>query len=594
MAKSDKEKDPVEVVNEAEKLARESMQSQVDMWREASNAMQNKLPVTDPYMPNITVGRLAADMETIVPRDVQALLGERPYMPFEAVDQGTPAAVEYAGSITDQVDWYTTRGGLYTKFADAMRIARPLGIVYIEPRHAMTPVSIYQEEIIRDVMGRPIEVREFREETVEEGVDFRVIHPVALRPHPYGNSLNEKPEICVVELVHVKEIERLLDSKGSNYKMPDGKKKKDLRDGMGDNGEWQQQIRRDKGNLRGEAFKDIGVLIRHYTDDRWIHTWNRQFVLMDTENQNENMPSHVKPFAAFRNMSHITQDTFWPRGDYEFMMDLYWLGDMWLNMYAQAAQMYSAQWILYDPDKGLRAEDLKAIPGARIPISGGNFSEAVQSMKVGTPPEEYLEFYRETTGIADNRIHVNDWVAGRDPQRKETATAVDQLTSAGMTAMEFGITYMEQGGLTDLAYLTSKLVAANQTDAQRGRILGYERAARMRSADAEAIPGGYRLAFRGSDRVQRQQRKIEKVLQAYNLIRMQGTVMSPWLLDRMVLETLEVFDGQQLDDLGLTAEAQGQMAQGMPGMAPGASVGATNAVQDPSTVGMGQPMGLAA
>ena len=113
--------------------------------------------------------------------------------------------------------------------------------------------------------------------------------------------------------------------------------------------------------------------------------------------------------------------------------------------------------------------------------------------------------------------------------------------------------------------------------------------------DVEAIPGGYELAFRGADRVQRQQRKIEKFLQAYNLVRMQGTIMQPWILDRMLLEVLEVFSGQELDDLGLTPEMQQQMQMPQQQMQPpGFSVGATTAVQNPETVGMGQPMGLAA
>ena len=112
-------------VNDADKLAKDSMKRQLSMWRKATLAMQNKIPITDPFAPNITVGRLAADIETIVPRDVQSLLGNRPYLPYGAVDKNNPDAVMWAAGITDNVDYYSTRGEnegtLYIPFSDMMR-----------------------------------------------------------------------------------------------------------------------------------------------------------------------------------------------------------------------------------------------------------------------------------------------------------------------------------------------------------------------------------------------------------------------------------------------------------------------------------------
>lgn len=562
MAKSDN-LELVQKVNDAEKLASSAMRRQLDTCREAINAMQNKLPVSDPFSPNITVGRLAADIETIVPRDVQALVGNRPYMPFAPIERNNPEAVDWAATITDVIDYYTDIGKFYTKFADMMRMVRPLGWAYMEPRWSMWPVSIYSKQVERDAMGRVVRVSANYEDTVEEGVDIRILDPSSVRPHPYGNTLDEKPEVCVVELVHKNEIKRLLETPGSSYKVPDGVTEQDLFGGVPEGLEWQQQVRRDKGELTGEAYKDVAVLIRYYSEDRWIHTLNRQWVIMDTENQNINMPKFKKPFAMFRNMSHCGPDRFWPVGDYEFMMDLYWLGDMWLNLYAKAAQMAEAQWILYNPNL-VQVENLKATSGARIPVADGEFDRAIRQMKVGEPPSSYLDFYRETKGLQDNRLHINDWVAGREPTRKETATAVNQLSQAGMTHMEFGITYIEQGGFADLAYLMAKIVAANQTDADRAKIIGWERAQNIVTVDPEAIPGGYRLEFKGSDRVQRQQQRAEKVLQGYNLVRGQQTLKQPWVLDRIALETLEVFDGDQLDAMGLTADAQAMQPMGQP------------------------------
>ncbi len=592
--KSDASED-VEKANAAERLARNDMEPQVSVWRDAQSAIRNKLPITDQYMPNITVGRLAADMETIVSRDVQTLMGEIPYMPYEALDKQNPDAVEHAAAITEQGQFYAEKGDLYTRFADLMRMVRPLGIAYIEPRHSLTPVAITREDIQFDRFGRATGTEKHKEDTVTEGYDFRVLEPWVVRPHPFGNTLDSKSEVCVCELVHVDEIKRLLDMPESHYKLPDDVSEEDLENSMPDSGDWNTQLRRDKGSLAGDAMSKIGFLIRYYSDGKWIHTWNRNILLMSTDNQNENMPKFKKPFAAFRNMSHITADRYWPRGDYEFMMDLYWLGDMWLNLYAHAAQMYGAQWILYDPGAGIRPEDLKAYGGARIPVEGGEFDKKIQTMSTGTPPKEYLEFYHETKEIADNRLHVNDFVAGRTPDRKETATAVDALVEAGLSAMEFGITYVERGGFTDLAVLLNKSIANHQTDAQRARILGQERADRLRSSDADSIPGGFTMAFRGSAGVRRRQRKMQKALEAYNLVRNQPTIINPWVMDREILETMEVWPSQVLDDMGLTADQQAdyqaflefQKTQGMAQIPGAESVGATTAVENPANVGAG-------
>lgn len=585
----------LELVNAAEKLNDSCMKRQLNIWRDCTDAMQNKLPVTDPYSPNITVGRLAADIETIVPRDVQSLLGNKPYMPYGATDKNNPEATDYASAITDNIDYYTERGSLYTTFADGMKICRPKGICYIEPRWAFLPVSIYQKNVEKDALGRVVSVSEFYEDSVDEAVDFRILDPESVKPHPFGNTLDAKPNVCVVELVHKNEIKRLLETEGSGYKLAKDVTEEMLFSGIPESMGLQEQNRRDKGELTGDAYKDVCVLVRYYSDERWIHVINRNWVVMDTENQNKNMPKNKKPFAALRNMSHIGMDRYWPIGDYEFMMDLYWLGDMWLNMYAKAAQMYSAQWILFNESSGVRAEDLKPTAGLRIPIQDAAWGRAIETIKIGEPPAEYLEFYRESKGIADNRIHINDYVAGREPSRKETATAVNQLAQAGLTHMEFGVTYIEQGGLTDLAYLTAKVVAANQSDAQRARILGWDRAQRIMTADPEAIPGGYVLNFKGSDRVQRQQQKAEKVLQGYDLVRNQTTILEPWRLDRIALETLEVFSGDQLDAMGLSAEAQQAMQQqaamaNVPPPPPAPSVSDSTAIMDPNQIGLGAPM----
>ncbi len=579
-------KPAVEIVNDEDKLNRESMKPQVATWRDAIAAFQNRGPISDPYKVNVKVGRLMGDVETVVPRDAMALLGTTPYFPLRAKDK---AQSRQAQGMEKLAENFTEQGQFFLQFVESLRMTRPLGICYIEPRWTFWPVSIFQQQAETDEFGRVVGMKQFRTTSIEQGMEFKVHFPAAVRPHPYGNSLKDKPNVVIAELVHISEVERLLDAK--TYKLEKGVKLEELRksdpEGIGD--EPLRELRRDKDGIDKSLQGDVGLLLRYYENPtaehpagRWIHTWNRKFLLLDEENMMPNMAAWQKPIVALRNMSHIGPDRYWPIGMYEMGRDLALRGDDALSLYFQGAYMNSAQLIMFNPDL-VNSESLVAEPGNRIPVQGGDFDQAVRTMKVGEPPNELFDLYDITKQTLDHRMGTNAFVSGQDPIRKETATTARILEESGSARMEFGTLFLEQTALTELAYITTKLIDANMNDAQRAQILGFEEAQFVRSADPDSIPGGFKFQFEGSDRINRKAQKNENLLNGWNLL---GNMLDPTgqaMYKRKLLESFENFSDDEVTQMVPMPEEQG-FAEALPGTQPANSIGEEGAITNPNSI----------
>mgnify|MGYP001593854669 CR=1 FL=1 len=541
-AKSDA-MEAVELVNTLDRACREAMTHQIGVWKEADSVMRGRGPVQDPYKVNIKLNRLMTDVETVVPRFAGNLLGQRPYMPLVANIRDFQ---EQASAIEDLADAFTAEGGFVLSFTDAIRLMVPLGVSYVEPRYQWLPYNVTQKQVQYDRFGRVAGYDDSISTEVRDTITFVVHHPLAVRMPEYGATIRQKPYVIIAELVHRKEIERLLDQK--TYKLPKGMTTADLKLSMPSDSETMSDLGADKSGIPSKAWDDIGLLLRYYDDERWITTWNRTMLLQDSENRNKNMYRDVKPIIAFRNMTHIGPQRWWPIGMYEQGRALSRWGDKILSRYFTDVMRDATGVILYNPDLVAR-EDLVAEPGNRIPVQDGQFERAIAPMKLGQPAKELFDLYNITSQAEDTLLGLYDYQRGSTPARKETATATTALTQAGNTRLEFGVLLIEQTGLADLAYLTTKLIAANITRGKANEILGFERAAKLPSFDPEAIPGGFSWAFRGSDKVQRQTQKIEKFIEVYNLLRPQQTILNPSVLDRKLGQITEVLSDEELDQM---------------------------------------------
>ena len=565
--------DAVQMVNQKDKLARDSMKTQINIWRAASDSFKGFGPVQNPRKVHIKVNRLMSDVETVVPRFAGTLLGQRPYLPIRAKKRDYN---KWASGIEDIADYFSEGGQFFLNFTEALKYCVSLSISYVEPRYEYWPFNVYQRNPQFDSFGRVVGYDKFTETSVREGMRFVVHHPIAVRPHPFGNSLARKPWVIIVEIVPLSDIEKLIDQ--GTYKLGKDVSKEDLKKREPLSNELAFELRMDKDQVSSSLQGDVGVLMRYYSEDRWVHTWNRQFVLLDTENQNKNMYRWQKPLVALRNVTHIGPDTWWPIGMYEMGRHLAEWGDKILSRYFQDVVMGSAQWVLYDPNKVYR-EDLVAEPGNRIPVDGGDFERAIQQMKVAQPSKELFDLYTITQDSGDTLKGLYDYQKGSTPARKETATTTQTLAQAGNTRLEYGVLSIEQTAMSELAYLVTKLIDANVTEGMKREILGDDRMWQVPSLDPDMIPGGYAFQFEGSDRVSRKTQKVETYIQVYNMLRPQQTVQQgAWLLDRKLAQLTETLSDEELAEIGLSEEAQqaaqqqAQMQQGPPqGGPPGAS-----------------------
>lgn len=543
MASTTDKVDPVELVNSLDRTCREAMTHQMSMWRGADEALRGRGLVQDRAKVNIKLNRLLIDVETVVPRFAGNLLGQRPYMPLVA---NVRDFQEQAAAIEDLADAFTAEGGFVMSFTDAIRLMVPLGISYMEPRYEWLPYNVVQKKVQYDRFGRVVGYDDSLTTENRDSITFVVHHPQAVRMPEYGATMRAKPYVIIAELVHRKEVERLLEQ--GTYKLPKDMKLEDLKRSMPGDTETLEDLGSDKGGIPSKAWEDIGLLLRYYSSDRWITTWNRTVLLQDSENRNKNMYKDVKPLVAFRNSTHIGTQRWWPIGMYEQGRALAKWGDKILSRYFTDVMRDATGVMLYNPDKVSR-EDLIAEPGNRIPVIDGEFDRAIAPVKLGQPSKELFDLFNITQQAGDTLVGLYDYQRGSTPSRKETATTTNVLSQAGNTRLEFGVLMVEQGGLTDLAYLTTKLIDANITRGKANEILGFERAARLPSFDPEGIPGGFSWAFRGSDKVQRQTQKIEKFIQVYNLLRPQQTIANPSVLDRKLGQITEVLSDEELDQM---------------------------------------------
>jgi len=412
----DEKRPALQVVLAAEELARSKMSPMFKGWRRTIDAFLNKGSIYTQFQISIKTSRFLSDLETIIPRDAMALLGSRPYFPYEArLEEQT----DRARVIEDIVDVFTgmstPTGKFFLQFCDALRMCRAFGIAYIEPRWSFWPVSVVQRIPKLDPMTEQVVgMDEFKTTVADEGIAFKVHDPWSVLVHPYGNTLDQKPWVIIKERTPVSEIERLIDTDAYEYTG----KSAALRDMSAETHDFERQLHRELGLQDTQSESDIGMLMRYYQSPtrahpqgREIHIWNYKHVLRDRDRSDSNLPLFKKPVVALRNIAHIGPDRYWPLSLWDISRDRIILGDHALSLFFDQSMQNAAQWLMYDPDRVEEAM-LEARFGARVPVPGGNFGEAVQQLKVGQSPEELLQLYDLTDQSVDRSVGNFDYQRG--------------------------------------------------------------------------------------------------------------------------------------------------------------------------------------
>lgn len=602
--------DPVSLVVEAERVAREHMEPQRIIWQETIDAYRSRGPVDDAESVSVKINHLLPVIETIVPRDATALLPQRPYIPIKTRKLDQQKRGRFNETIIDaQLD----RGQFFPSFVNGLRMAEAYGCSYLEPYWDAWVENIYQRNPITDPMtGQIVGFNESRTSELRDGLAFKALGPWAVLPHPAGNTLLSKPWIIIKELVHVSEIIRMVES--GRWQLPEEVTPEDLKKGpigRSSTGEWEFQWRMDRSGLSAEAAMDVGVLLRLYSENRWIYVWNYSILLQDTENQHVNMDRRVKPVAMLRMSSDIGPDQFFPPGHWARIRDKAMFDDAILSLYIDKLLMDSAKWIVYD-ERYIDPEQLVATYGGRVRVKNNpqSMDQAVKMFEMGRPDPSMLDVHNILKQSIDDQTGVQDIARGVNVTPKQTATVGNIMAEAAQTRIGFGARYFEGTFMPELAYLVTKLCGRWMTLPQMADVVGFDGALAVMTPDPEAIPGGFTYEFDGSDRVARREQKQNKLKEAWNMVGnhpiVAGSPVISSILIKNLLEGTEALpdsDWEKIEqELDPQFQMQKQMEQqqaammqggGMPpgGMPPGGvqSVGAEGALQNPNTITEGGP-----
>lgn len=574
------------LVNTCESKARKQQEMYFSIWRGAVEAFEGRTVADDPFSTNITVNHLLSTVETVVPRDVKALLGTRPYIPIRARSRENE---DWAKAIERVADEQLDLAGFFEFFTDAFRIARATGNSFIEPFWDAYE-ELYSEVLryINPMTGEEIPIGKQVKSKITEQLGFKVWGPWDIFVDPFGESLDQKKYIIIKQLTHVDDIQNMMDIQGTGYKKYT---KEQLRKGGIRNDEFTSLLEKDKSCVN-ENNPDVGMLMRFQSNDRYIDVWNYSMVLRDVDNPHTNMPKHIKPLIHFRDVTEIGPRRFWGKGIWEQIGQLSQLGDDILSEVFDQIMMSRAQWLMYNPDM-VAPEDLDAVYGNRVPVPGGRFDQAVAPIQLGQPDDRGFNMYDIVRGFIDYQTSISVYQRGGTAPRREAALTTQVLKAAGDEKLEFGVRYFEGTAMTRLAYLVTKTIDANMSTSDIADIIGWEMAMMIPSMDPTAMPGGYEFAFNGSERVVQITQKLEKFGQWWNLV-----ANDPALADRVTplrefTRMLDVFPRDKIDAMFPSPEQapeqqviQDQMranAAGMGGEQGGGvqSVGTTSAVQNP-------------
>jgi hypothetical protein len=124
--------------------------------------------------------------------------------------------------------------------------------------------------------------------------------------------------------------------------------------------------------------------------------------------------------------------------------------------------------------------------------------------------------------------------------------------------VEHYASYLERTVFSRIGAMTPKIIDRHMQDDQKAAILGPERAAELRSIDPDMIPGGYRIAFTGSDRVRNKNDRFARVQQALNMV---GQQLGPYGMQLMTKEILKWTDAITPDNIDRILAEMQQMAQ---------------------------------
>lgn len=561
-----------EEMREMEKACRQSLidSGQAARWRDAMNAMAGKGPTVEDQI-NVKVNRFMPDLLMVLARDVKVLLGTRPYFPLAAENE------DYEWEIRQQeklVDTLADRAGYESEQSLVYYWMRGLGTSYMELGWDIDEqVFTRRKPVIDEVLQIPVDKAEQDVTEIVEGLSYTARGPWETLLHPHGRTLDDTPIVFVKDIMTVEDVQEMHDT--GALKIPSDVTTEKLKagpdGGWGD--EWGAQWRRDKAMFQGRLGENIGLMMRCYEnptkrfpDGRWVYLWNYTYVLYEGEPKWAVGNKKWKPLVMFNELGDIGPGGKYGLGLYEQTRHVAELGDRLLSTWIDANVKAAGPAIFYD-ENTIDGKRIRGVPYERVPFKPGSdplrWKEAVQPMTYGQTSDQLFTAYKETDAINDRRVNAHYPSTGEPPPRKETFGTTQILEKAGAALFELKAKLIEGGPLKRQAILSCKLVDANASQATVAEIIGEQQAVELLSADPEAIPGGYKCTFEGSDMIAEIAGKTETMMQIWTMFGQDPEVQAKHIIRRRLLRLARA--GFTDDEINEMLPSPTEMPQGPPG-----------------------------
>jgi len=435
-------------------------------------------------------------------------------------------------------------------------MCRPFGKSYLWPHWCYWPRSIFEMKPETDpVTGQVVGMAESRQVDIDEGMTFPVLAPWQVFVAPHGESLNEKPWIIIHLRVHKDELIPRLDH-GVYTMIRDGQPItwEDLgrETGGRDGQDAATNLRRDAGGEAADFAEDVGTLLiyiqnpdKEHPAGREIHVWNYQVLLYDEDRSDWNMPLFVKPVVDLNHIIHIGPDKYHGIGLWSIIRDRVLISEEAASIFIDHVLRTTTGTLMYNSSL-LKESQILPVIGGRIPVPNGEFDRAVRAIDWGPPPDKLLTVSDRMERSMDDTDGINDFISGAPLDRKELATTVNVQSQASQVRVEHNASYIERTTLMKMGMMIPKIIDRHMTEYQKSQILGHTRAQQLASVDPDAIPGGYRIRFTGSDRVKNKEQRFARIQQAMNML---GKSMGPVGMSIFAKQIMKWTDGIPAEDI---------------------------------------------
>ena len=552
------------LVQDCYNLARRYQQPRNDQIRKDYAMLRGYINMAkrDPSKAHVFIPKLWALVRNKIPREVKALFGIRPYIPFESCREDFRPVSDV---INDMLDAYLVQSNFKARGMAALNIKVPFGTAFMESTPYYQIVD--REDTEEFELGDQVYTQATMTQKKLLRFRQRMLAPWEVYVDPFATGLEENGQCRFVVkpiVTSKREIYRLWQQ-GSYPKLDIEKFMGTMAgNGMGDYDDIGRQILAAFGLTQPGFDTDMGVWFRLECDaaygGRYIDVWNMMTVLSDDICPWKNLDG--EPFINLSRVIHYpdshTQNQFWAIGEIKPNEMLAMLLNDLASQAINTWNMISQPGIAFK-ENSITPEELAWQGGGRYRIRNTSserpLSDAFQVISgSGLPQDHYrmIESAEQWIDLGSNNYGPN---RGEPIGGQRTLGEYSLLKEAGQEPEEFMVTQDEEIFLK--SHGEKMLSQMNQMASMDDvvELVGPERAAIMRYMNPKMIPGGYLFPFKGSDRVTNllvKQRNLKELAQPLQTLLDSGKY-------ELAAITMRAFEFQENEIMRIIGESQQMM-----------------------------------